>query len=76
MRMVPVNKETVNYKPTKLLAIFEEFQNCGADCVELVDHNYKSPAVAVAVLNTALSRYNIRTVKAFRRLGHVYLMRL
>lgn len=76
MKMVPVKKESVNYKATKNLDLFREFQDCDAECVELVDHHYKSATVAVCVLNTSLKRYSIATIKAFSRNGHVYLVKL
>lgn len=76
MKMVPVAKENLNYRQTKNLELFEAFRNYDAECVELVDHHYKSASVAVAVLNTSLKRYSISTIKAFSRQGHVYLVKL
>lgn len=77
MKMVPYNAEKLrHYKLTKNYRLIDGFLNGDDNCVQLVDHGYKSAHVAQSVLTMSIVRFRFAGVKVVTRGEDVFLVKV
>lgn len=79
MKLVKVKRTAAkNYAYTKLYRILSEFIESDQEIAEVVlgKNEYVSYNSAVSALNASAKRFKFTNVRAFYRLGHVFLMRV
>lgn len=82
MKMYPMNPNDIpeptcySFKSTKNYKIITNFIKSDYDCVELVDHNWKTPTSAYTSLTKSCQRFDIHGVKVMTRGKRVFLLRV
>lgn len=78
MKLVPYEREKLEglgYKPTKLLALLDEFVQSGLDCVKVEGWTHKTAASCASSLAVAIKRQNRSGIRAVLRNGEVFLIK-
>lgn len=77
MKLVPydIDKVSRHIKRTKLLAVLEEFDRSGLDCVKVEDHDYGNAKSGVNAFNVAAKRFGMMHIHAIQRKGMIFLIR-
>lgn len=63
------------YKPSNNLALLEAFIESDHECVRIIDHTWKTPAIGATSLRKSIDRYRFGGIKVFMRKGEIYLVK-